>query len=163
MPVKRGPNIWAADAIRQNVSIPIIASGSIISPDLAESVLDEEKADFVSFGRPLFADPYFPKKAKEGRVEDITPCIRCNDGCMERTHWKYRSIRCTVNPNTGREGELTLSQTSAPKQIAVVGGGPAGLEAARVSALRGHQVTLFEKEELGGSLVPGSVLPLKRI
>ncbi|WP_428911959.1 FAD-dependent oxidoreductase [Niallia sp. Krafla_26] len=161
MPVKRGPNIWAADAIRQNVSIPIIASGSITSPDLAQTILEEGKADFVSFGRPLFADPYFPQKAKEGRVEDITPCIRCNDGCMERTHWKYRSIRCTVNPNTGREGELTLTPATKQKKIAVVGGGPAGLEVARVSALRGHEVTLFEKEELGGSLVPGSVLSFK--
>lgn len=161
MAIPNGPHVWAASAIKEHVSIPIIASGSINTPDLAESILEEEKADFISMGRPLFADPYLPLKAKEGRVEDITPCIRCNDGCLERTHFNNRSIRCTVNPNTGREGQLTLTKTENPKRIAVIGGGPAGLEAARVSALRGHSVTLYEKGELGGSLNSAAILSFK--
>ncbi|ETI70497.1 NAD(P)/FAD-dependent oxidoreductase [Neobacillus vireti] len=161
MTVPKGPNVWAAEAIKRSVSVPIIASGSITTPQFAEEILQEKNVDFVSLGRPLLADPYFPLKAKEGRTEDIIPCIRCNDGCMERTFFNYQSIRCSVNPNMGREGELPIKPASASKNIAVVGGGPAGMEAARVSALRGHKVTLFEKGKLGGVLPASSVTPFK--
>jgi len=153
MSITKGPNVWASEAIRNEVSIPTIASGSITTPRFAEEIISGGKGDYVSLGRPLLADPYFPKKAEEGRAEDIIPCIRCNDGCMERTFWNFRSIRCSVNPNMGREGELPIEPTPYPKRILVIGGGPAGMEAARVSALRGHDVTLYEKEELGGSLI----------
>jgi 2,4-dienoyl-CoA reductase-like NADH-dependent reductase (Old Yellow Enzyme family)/thioredoxin reductase len=161
MTLPNGPNVWAAEEIRRSVSVPIIASGSINTPKFAEDILEEEKADFVSLGRPLLADPYFPLKAKDGRPEDIIPCIRCNDGCLERTFFNYRSVRCSVNPNMGREGELTIIPSSTPKNIVVVGGGPAGMEAARVSALRGHKVTLVEKRKLGGAMLPSSVSSFK--
>ncbi|MEH7247550.1 NAD(P)/FAD-dependent oxidoreductase [Neobacillus niacini] len=161
MTVPKGPNVWAAEAIKRSVSIPIMASGSITTPEFAEKILQEDKADLISLGRPLLADPYFPLKAKEGRPEDIIPCIRCNDGCMERTFFNYRSIRCSVNPNMGREGELMITPANTTKKIIVVGGGPAGMEAARVSALRGHKVTLFEKGKLGGALNSSTVAPFK--
>lgn len=161
MTIPKGPNVWAAEAIKRAVSIPVMASGSITTPQFAEEILQGQNVDFVSLGRPLLADPYFPLKAKEGRPEDIIPCIRCNDGCLERTFFNYQSIRCSVNPNMGREGELTITPASTQKNIVVVGGGPAGMEAARVSALRGHKVTLFEKGKLGGALPPSSVTPFK--
>ncbi|MEH7113181.1 NAD(P)/FAD-dependent oxidoreductase [Neobacillus niacini] len=161
MTVPKGPNVWAAEAIKRSVSIPIMASGSITTPEFAEKILQEDKADLISLGRPLLADPYFPLKAKEGRPEDIIPCIRCNDGCMERSFFNYRSIRCSVNPNMGREGELMITPANTTKKIIVVGGGPAGMEAARVSALRGHKVTLFEKGKLGGALNSSTVAPFK--
>mgnify|MGYP003575081493 CR=1 FL=1 len=161
MTVPNGPNVWAAEEIKRSVSVPIIASGSINTPKFAEDILKEEKADFVSLGRPLLADPYFPLKAKDGRSEDIIPCIRCNDGCMERTFFNFRSIRCSVNPTMGREGELTITPSSTPKNIVVVGGGPAGMEAARVSALRGHKVTLVEKRKLGAASLTSRVSPFK--
>ncbi|MBM3677046.1 MAG: NADH oxidase, partial [Actinobacteria bacterium] len=151
MLVPRGPNVWAAEAIRKAVSIPVIASGSLTMPDFAESVLADGKADFVALGRPLFADPHWPNKAREGRVEDIRPCIRCNDGCLARTFMLFRSVRCTTNPELGREGELPIEPAAVRKRVAVVGGGPAGMEAARVLALRGHEVTLFERRRLGGA------------
>ncbi|KEF36099.1 NADH:flavin oxidoreductase [Schinkia azotoformans MEV2011] len=161
MTVPNGPNVWAAEAIKKVVSVPVIASGSITTPQFAEQILQEKNIDFVSFGRPLLADPYFPLKAKEGRPEEIKPCIRCNDGCLERTFFNFNSIRCTVNPNMGREGELNILPAKTPRNIAVVGGGPAGMEAALVSAERGHKVTLFEKNQLGGALLASSVQSFK--
>lgn len=150
-------NVWAAEAVKKEVKIPVIASGSINTPEIAEEVLETGKADFVALGRPLFADPYFPRKAQEGRPEDIAPCIRCNDGCLERSFFLFQSIRCTVNARLGREGQREIVPTSKSKRVAVVGGGPAGMEAARVLALRGHDVTLFEGRKLGGRLIEASV------
>jgi len=161
MPIPKGPNVWAAEAIKREVSIPVIASGSITTPEFADEIIGAGKGDFVSLGRPLLADPHFPLKAKEGRPEDIIPCIRCNDGCMERTFFNSLSIRCSVNPNMGREGELSITSSATPKKILVVGGGPAGMEAARVSALRGHSVTLYEKGKLGGALITAGVAKFK--
>ncbi|MED1792803.1 NAD(P)/FAD-dependent oxidoreductase [Brevibacillus nitrificans] len=161
MVIPKGPNVWAAEAIKPHVSVPIMASGSITTPAFAEEILTKNHADFVSLGRPLLADPYFPAKAQQGRADDIIPCIRCNDGCMERTFFRFRSIRCSVNPTTGREGELTIQRAEVPKKVLIVGGGPAGMEAARVSALRGHCVTLFEKGDLGGALLPAAASPYK--
>lgn len=161
MTIPSGPNVWAAEMVKQAVSVPVIASGSITMPGFAEKILAEGKGDFISLGRPLLADPYFPLKAEEGRPEDIVPCIRCNDGCLERTFFNFRSIRCSVNPNMGREGDFAITPASSPKNVLIIGGGPAGMEAARVSALRGHNVTLYEKGELGGSLIPAAASEFK--
>ncbi len=153
-------NLEAAKEIKAVVHIPVIINGAITSPELAEKILAEGSADFVGLARPLLADPYFPLKAKEGRPEDIRPCIRCMEGCgAERGG--MRGIHCTVNATVGREEDLRITQTTKAKDIAVVGGGPAGMEAARVAALSGHKVTLYEKRKLGGMLIEASLPEFK--
>lgn len=161
MGIPLGPMVWAAEAIKKAVQIPVIASGSINTPELAEDILENGKADFVALGRPLFADPYWPRKAEEGRPEDIRPCIRCNDGCFERSTIEFKAITCTVNIALGKEDEFAIIPTLHHKKVAVIGGGPAGMEAARVCALRGHDVTLYEKRKLGGVLIEASIPEFK--
>ncbi len=152
MQIPRGHNVWAAEAIKKEVSIPVFATGSITQPDYAEEILASGKADFISMGRPLLADPYWAKKAMEGRAEDIAPCIRCNEGCLDRGNHLGKSINCTMNPLLGFEDALAIRPAETKKRVAVVGGGPAGMKAADTAALRGHEVTLFEKRKLGGYL-----------
>jgi 2,4-dienoyl-CoA reductase-like NADH-dependent reductase (Old Yellow Enzyme family)/thioredoxin reductase len=154
-------NTWAAEAIKKEVSLPVIASGSITSPDLAESVLADGKGDFISLGRPLWADPEWPLKVKEGRPEDIRPCIRCNDGCLARGDHVANTIWCTVNVALCREELYAIKKSERPQRVAVVGGGPAGAEAARVATLMGHQVTLFEKRKIGGALHEAAIPEFK--
>jgi len=161
-------NVWAAEAVKKEVKVPVIASGSITSPALAESIIKEGKADFVGLARPLLADPHFPRKAQEGRAEEIRPCIRCNQGCLKKGIFAGKSLMCSVNIAIGREDRFARLQyeendrTPQPKKVLVVGGGPGGMEAARVSALRGHQVTLFEKrDKLGGALLEASIPEFK--
>jgi NADPH-dependent 2,4-dienoyl-CoA reductase/sulfur reductase-like enzyme len=154
----RSYQVWAAQAMKKAVEIPVIASGSVTTPELAEEILKEGKADFISLARPLLADPFFPKKAEEGRSEDITPCIRCNVGCQGRPEG---SLTCTVNIAAGKEDELKIKPEVRRKKVAVIGGGPAGMEAARVAAMMGHQVILFEKRRLGGMLIEASVPEFK--
>ncbi len=154
-------NVWAAEAVKKAVKIPVIASGSITSPELAEKILSDGKGDFIGLGRPLWADPRFPRKAMEGRPEDIRPCIRCNDGCLARGDHLAKTIQCSVNIAVCREEEFKITKTEQPKKVAVIGGGPAGMEAARVCALKGHQVTLYEKRELGGALIEASIPEFK--
>lgn len=145
-------NTWAAEAVKKAVSVPVIASGSITLPEYAEEIIASGKGDFVGLGRPLWADPHWPEKAAADRPEDIRPCIRCNEGCLERTFFQYKAITCAVNPTVSREGELDITPAANPRRIAVVGGGAAGMEAARVAKLRGHDVTLFADGKLGGLL-----------
>jgi 2,4-dienoyl-CoA reductase-like NADH-dependent reductase (Old Yellow Enzyme family)/thioredoxin reductase len=145
-----------AAAVKVKVEIPVIAVGRISSPEIAEQILQEKKADFVAIGRALIADPYWPEKALKGDREKIRPCIACNQGCIERLS-KEKVIRCFCNPEVGLEEEL--SPAEAKKKVMVVGGGPGGMEAAIVAASRGHDVELYEKENsLGGqcSLVASS-------
>jgi NADPH-dependent 2,4-dienoyl-CoA reductase/sulfur reductase-like enzyme len=154
-------NVWAAEAVKKKVNIPVIASGSINLPELAEKILSEKKGDFIGLGRPLWADPQWPLKAMEGRPEDIRPCIRCNDGCLARGDHLAKTISCSVNVAVCREEEFKITQTEKPRKVAVIGGGPAGMEAARVCALKGHHVTLYEKRELGGALLEASIPDFK--
>ena len=153
-------NVEAAKEIKKVVHIPVIVNGAITSPELAEKILAEGSADFVGLARPLLADPYFPLKAKEGRPEDIRPCIRCMEGCGGE-RGGVRAIHCTVNATVGREEDLRITPTSQARTVAVVGGGPAGMEAARVAALSGHKVTLYEKRKLGGMLIEASLPEFK--
>jgi 2,4-dienoyl-CoA reductase-like NADH-dependent reductase (Old Yellow Enzyme family)/thioredoxin reductase len=154
-------NVWAAEAVKKEIGLPVIASGSINLPELAESILVEGKGDFIALGRPLWADPEWPRKALEGRPEDIRPCIRCNDGCMARGDHLGKTISCSVNVAVCREDEFKITKAENPKRVAVVGGGPAGMEAARVCALKGHEVTLYEKRELGGALLEAAIPEFK--
>jgi 2,4-dienoyl-CoA reductase-like NADH-dependent reductase (Old Yellow Enzyme family)/thioredoxin reductase len=154
-------NVWAAEAVKKELAIPVIASGSINLPALAEEILATGKGDFIGLGRPLWADPEWARKAMEGRPEDIRPCIRCNDGCLARGDHLAKTVSCSVNVACCREAEFAITRTEKPRRVAVVGGGPAGLEAARVCALKGHAVTLYEKRELGGALLEAAIPDFK--
>ena len=142
--------------------MPVIVVGRINDPRLAEHILDRGQADLVAMGRALLADPELPKKASEGRFEDIAPCTGCGVGCL-RNLVTGGPLTCVINPALGREKEMAITPAARPKKVLVAGGGPGGLEAARIAALRGHQVTLFEKEaRLGGQYNLAAVPPLKQ-
>jgi 2,4-dienoyl-CoA reductase-like NADH-dependent reductase (Old Yellow Enzyme family)/thioredoxin reductase len=149
----RAPHRWGWEQIKEAVRIPVIASGSLVSPDLAEEVLASGKADFVSLGRAMLADPDWASKARAGKVLEIVPCIRCNDGCLHRGLNAGRSVGCSVNPTVAEEGRFPLVPAVLPRHVAVVGGGPAGLRSAALLHDRGHDVTVYEPAELGGLLV----------
>ncbi len=155
-------NVWAAEELKKITNIPIIVGGAITTPQMAEKILEEGKADFIGLARPLIADPYFPRKIKEGRPEDIYPCIRDNEGCWNLQRRGGGGMCCTVNVAVGKEDEYRITPTSNPKKVAVIGGGAAGLEAARVAALYGHHVTLFEKGRIAGHLIEASVPEFKK-
>ena len=154
-------NVWAAEAVKKAVNIPVIASGSITLPQYAEDILETGKADFIALGRPMWADNQWVKKAMEDRPEDIRPCIRCNEGCLQRSSFLGRTVMCAVNPVLGFEDDLAIKPAQQKKKIAVAGGGPAGMEAARVLKLKGHDVTLYEKRKLGGYLHEASAPDFK--
>jgi mycofactocin system FadH/OYE family oxidoreductase 2 len=141
------------EAMRQAVSLPVCSAEGIIDPVYADGIVREGKADLVDMTRALIADPELPLKAQEGRWEDIRPCLRCNQGCLVRSPMNP-PLSCIHNPAVGREGEgEDLRLTPRRKKVMIVGGGPAGMEVARVAALRGHEVTLYEKEQaLGGQV-----------
>ena len=146
-----------AEMAKQAVSVPIISVGKLCYPDLAEEVLQKGKADFIAIGRGLLADPDWANKVREGRPEDIRPCIGDHDGCLGELH-QGKSTSCTVNPSCGHDKEWALTPILKRKTVLIVGGGPAGMEAARVAAIRGFDVTLWEKaDSLGGNLKPASV------
>jgi NADPH-dependent 2,4-dienoyl-CoA reductase/sulfur reductase-like enzyme len=152
-------NTRFSEAIKQVVSVPIISVGRINSPTVAEFVIANGKADLVSMGRALMADPELPNKAAAGNFEDIAPCVGDITGCLGQLV-RGNMTSCIINPAMGREKEMAIVPAEKPKRVFVAGGGPAGLEAARVAALRGHQVTLFEKgPKLGGQVNLASVPP----
>ena len=158
----RGFMVDMAEKVKGVVEIPVIAVGKLNYPALAEKVLQEGKADFIAIGRGLLADPDWPNKAMEGKVGDITPCIGDQEGCSGELLRK-RAASCTVNPACGHEKEWVLTPIKKKKSILIIGGGPAGMEAARVAALRGLSVTLWEKaDQLGGNLLPASVPEFKK-
>ena len=142
-----------AQEVRKHARVPVSVSGRITDPSVAEHLLATGVCDFVTLGRALHADPDFPAKAHSGRSSEICTCIACNQGCSD-LHARGLPIVCLVNTHSGRERENAIRTAAKPKRVTVVGGGPAGLEAARVLALRGHCVTLFEREaEPGGQML----------
>ncbi|MGB2884494.1 MAG: FAD-dependent oxidoreductase, partial [Dehalococcoidia bacterium] len=162
MYVPRGNMVRLAEAVKKHVSIPVIAVCGI-SPELGEEVIASGKADIVAIGRQSIADPDWPNKVIAGKPEEIRRCIRCNE-CLG-TAISCRSLGCAVNAEAGREEQsfVALVPVEKPRKVMIVGGGPGGMEAARVAAVRGHKVTLYEKgKELGGMMRYSSVPEFKQ-
>ncbi|MER6996729.1 NADPH-dependent 2,4-dienoyl-CoA reductase [Streptomyces sp. NPDC000410] len=158
--VPRGAYTWVTQRLMGSVSVPLVTSNRINTPEVAERLLAEGRADMVSMARPFLADPDFVTKAREDRAETINTCIGCNQACLDHT-FSGKITSCLVNPRACHETELVLSPTRLRKRLAVVGAGPAGLAFSVSAAERGHEVTLFDAaDEIGGQLniakrVPG--------
>ncbi|MFJ1797544.1 FAD-dependent oxidoreductase [Streptomyces sp. NPDC088180] len=158
--VPRGAFSWVTEKVRGAVSVPLVTSNRINTPEVAEEILASGRADLVSMARPFLADPEFVAKAAAGRADAINTCIGCNQACLDHI-FSLRITSCLVNPRACHETELVLSPTRTRKRVAVVGAGPAGLACSVTAAERGHAVTLFDTaDEIGGQLnvarrVPG--------
>ena len=159
--VPRAAFTWVTARLKGRVGIPLVTSNRINTPEIAEEVLARGDADMISMARPLLADPDFAKKAAEDRADEINTCIGCNQACLD--HIFFGQIAsCLVNPRACHETELQYLPAKAPKNIAVVGSGPAGLSFATAAASRGHHVTLFEKNStIGGQLNLANQVPGK--
>lgn len=159
MQVPPGAFVYLAANIKRGVSVPVIACNRINDPLVAEQILATEQADLVGVARGFLADPYWGRKAESGLGDQICPCIGCNQGCLDRV-FSGRQVTCLTNPRAGREKETEITPADEVKKVLVVGGGPAGMTAARVLALRGHRVSLWEQaSELGGQLRLAAVPP----
>jgi 2,4-dienoyl-CoA reductase-like NADH-dependent reductase (Old Yellow Enzyme family)/thioredoxin reductase len=163
----KGAFAHLAEKIKSCVNIPVIAANRINDPWVAERILAEGKADLIGMGRALLADPELPRKTREGRIEEIVPCIACSN-CLTEIMGAYRqwgkpvATFCTVNPVAGKEGQYIPHPAPRSKKVVVIGGGPAGMEAASVAAMRGHRVILYDRgRELGGRLLLAAIPPYK--
>lgn len=159
--VPRGAWSFAAKRIKQAVSLPVVASNRLNTPETVEDLLRDEQCDLAYLARPMLADPEFVNKASTGRCDKINICIACNQACLDYI-FKQKAATCLVNPRAGHETEMNITPVQQPKSIAVIGGGAAGLAAASVLGARGHAVTLFEaNDELGGQLLLARCIPGK--
>jgi NADPH-dependent 2,4-dienoyl-CoA reductase/sulfur reductase-like enzyme len=157
----RGSMQEYATLVKREIGIPLIMVGALNDPKLAEMMLEQGAADFVALGRSLIADPDLPRKLAGHRSEDILKCTRCNDGCV-RGALDYTTLSCAINPEAGRESQMRIQVTKQAKKVLIIGGGPGGMEAARVAALRRHEVILWEQRDiLGGNLQIASTMDFK--
>jgi 2,4-dienoyl-CoA reductase-like NADH-dependent reductase (Old Yellow Enzyme family)/thioredoxin reductase len=156
----RGWNLPLAQEVKKAINLPIITVGRL-TIELGNEAIKNGQTDFIVIGRPLIADPNLPLKTANKREEDIIPCIECNI-CIEESPSTGRGVECSVNSEVGHEEEYRIEPTDKPKKVLVIGGGPAGMEAARVAALRGHKVLLYERNgKLGGQLLQATRPPYK--
>jgi 2,4-dienoyl-CoA reductase (NADPH2) len=159
--VPRGAFSWVTARMKKEVSLPLITTNRINTPEVAELILSRHEADMVSMARPLLADPYFAVKAQTGREDEINTCIGCNQACLDHV-FRNKRASCLVNPQACYETELIFYPTATPKKIAVIGAGPAGLAFACYCGERGHLVTLFEAQaDLGGQFSYAKDIPGK--
>ncbi|MCJ7834381.1 FAD-dependent oxidoreductase [Cuneatibacter sp. NSJ-177] len=147
--------------MKENVDVPVICAGRMDDPDMALEAIENGTCDMISMGRPLLADPDYCNKLRSGRMDEIRPCISCQEGCMGRIQ-EYSMINCAVNPQAARERFMAYTPILKAKKVMVIGGGVAGCEAARVLATRGHKPEVFEAtDHLGGNLIPGGAPDFK--
>lgn len=159
---KSGIYLPFAKILKKSVDVPIIAAGRMDDPDIALKAIEEGYCDIVGLGRPLLADPYLPEKIKKDKIKKIRPCLSCHEGCMGRLA-KGGALSCAVNPACGREQNYGITPSSTIRKVLIIGGGIAGMEAARVCALRGHEVHLYEKScKLGGHVIAGGIPSFKK-
>jgi len=159
MHVPRRAYVYLTQGIRSAVSVPVIASNRINDPRLGEEILREGQADLVTMARALLADPDLPNKALQGKQDQITHCVACNQGCFDRVFQRV-PVTCMVNPAAGIETELPVTPAPRKKKALIIGGGPAGMKAAVTAADRGHEVILVEKSsQLGGQLLLNEKIP----
>ena len=162
MPYPQGWATYAAEATKKAIRIPVITSHSLRDPEYCEQIIAEGKTDLVGLSRQMLADPYWPVKAQYGRVRSIRKCISCLGGCWQESLMAKHEIACSINPGCGNPAFAHMERSLRPVRLAVVGGGPAGMEAARVATERGHTVTLFERAgELGGAMLYCCLVPGK--
>jgi len=158
----QGWNTYTAEEVKKHVKIPVITSHTLRDPNYCERILAEGKTDMVGLSRQMIADPYWANKAHARRPEDIRKCISCLVGCWQESLMIRRHMRCAINPAVGDERFVHLEPARTQLSVAVVGGGPGGMETARIAALRGHKVTIFEKSgELGGAILYCCTVPAK--
>jgi 2,4-dienoyl-CoA reductase (NADPH2) len=159
--VPPGVYTYLARGVKDRVDVPVFASNRLGNPYLAEKTLRSGAADMICWARPIIADPELPNKVKEGRLDEIVTCIACNQGCFDAV-FSQQPVRCVLNPLAGRENEYDVGSAAAAKKVMVAGGGPAGMEFAVTAAQRGHDVTLYEKDDcLGGQINLACVPPGK--
>jgi 2,4-dienoyl-CoA reductase (NADPH2) len=160
--VPRAAFSWTTAKLKKEVSVPVITSNRINTPEVAEKVLADKEADMVSMARPMLADSEFVNKAATGRAHLINTCIACNQACLDHI-FTGQTATCLVNPRAGHETELNYTPTDQPRNIAIVGAGPAGLSCAVTAAQRGHRVVLYEKKhDIGGQLNIAVQIPGKK-
>jgi thioredoxin reductase len=158
----QGWNTYTGEAVKRAVGIPVITSHTLRDPSYCEKILAEGKADMVGLSRQMVADPHWANKAFAGKPDEIRKCISCLVGCWQESLMIRRHMRCAINPAVGDERFLHLKPAEVKCNVAVVGGGPGGMEAARIATLRGHKVTLFERTgELGGAILSCCTVPAK--
>lgn len=152
-----------AEKVKEVVKVPVIAAGRMDDPDIGAKAIAEGRLDCVALARPVLADPDLVNKVRSGELEFIRPCLSCYDGCITRKLYENKGMSCAVNPQCNRERHAKLTPAKKRKKVVVIGGGVAGMEAARVSAIRGHTVNLFETESrLGGNLRAAGVPDFKK-
>jgi len=158
---KKGMYLPYNEILKNILKVPVITAGRMENPELASDAIRQGKTDMIAMARPLLADAEIPNKIMADKFDKVRPCLSCQEGCMGRLA-TYANVSCAVNPACGRENEYGINQARESKKVIVIGGGVAGCEAARVCSLRGHEVTLFEKNtKLGGNIIPGGVPDFK--
>ena len=156
-----GFTVYCAEEIKKLVNIPVSCVGRVVTPQAAEAIVSSGKADIIGLGRSLLADPDFAKKCASGHTACVRECIMCNKGCTDNIQ-NRAFLSCVLNPENGYEGSRVITPAKTKKNIAIIGAGIAGLEAARVAAIKGHTVTVYEKSlQAGGQLLIASVPPRK--